>query len=120
MTTAPVSYREAAHGLLAQADAELAAGDLRQASEKGWGAAAQMVKALAERRGWTHNTHRHLFIGVQDLAEDAGDPEIHRLFRSAHELHINFYEHWLRADVVRDHLSDVRQFVARLDALPDA
>ncbi len=120
MTTAPVTYREAAHGLLAQAEAELADGDLRQASEKGWGAAAQMVKAAAEQRGWRHDSHRHLFIAVQDLAGESGDPEADRLFASAHYLHINFYENWLGADVVRDHLTRARQFVARLDALPDA
>ena len=120
MAEAPATHREAAHGLLAQADAELAAGDLPEASERGWEAAAQMVKALAERRGWPHDSDRHIVIGVQDLAREAGDPEIHHLFVSAHQLHFNYFEHWLRADVVRDHLSEVRQFVARLDALPDA
>ncbi|MYH56362.1 MAG: hypothetical protein F4135_09610, partial [Acidimicrobiia bacterium] len=38
-----VEYRDAARHLLAQGFAELEAGDTRQASEKGWGAAAQMV-----------------------------------------------------------------------------
>ena len=47
-------YRAAGRELLAQAKQELAAGDPRQASEKGWGAAAQMVKALAADRGWPH------------------------------------------------------------------
>ena len=37
---------------LARARAYLAEDDLLQASEKGWGAAAQMVKAAAEARGW--------------------------------------------------------------------
>ena len=50
-------YREASRPLLAQAVGEWESGDLRQASEKGWGAAAQMVKALAEQRGWQHNNH---------------------------------------------------------------
>ena len=44
-------YREASRHLLAQAHGELYAGDVRQASEKGWGAAAQVVKAIAEQRG---------------------------------------------------------------------
>ena len=42
------TYRDASRLLLAQGRAELAAGDVRQASEKGWGAAAQMVKSIAE------------------------------------------------------------------------
>ena len=45
MTTRAITYREASRQLIAQARAELEAGDLRQASEKAWGAAAQMAKA---------------------------------------------------------------------------
>jgi hypothetical protein len=41
------AYHEASMVLLEQAEAELAVGDARQASEKGWGAAAQVVKAAA-------------------------------------------------------------------------
>ena len=40
-------YREQSRQFLAQAQQELAAGDLPQASEKAWGAVAQMVKAWA-------------------------------------------------------------------------
>ena len=36
------TYQTASRHLLAQARVELAAGDTRQASEKGWGAAAQI------------------------------------------------------------------------------
>ena len=45
-------YRNDSRTLLAQGRAELAQGDVRQASEKGWGAAALMLKAIAEQRGW--------------------------------------------------------------------
>ena len=48
--TTETHYRSAATQLLAQARQELARGDVRQASEKGWGAAAQAVKAVAESR----------------------------------------------------------------------
>ena len=50
------TYREQSRVFLAQAHfEELAKGDLQQASEKGWGAASQMVKAIAQERtrnGW--------------------------------------------------------------------
>ena len=52
-------YQQASEHFLAQARRELADGDLPQASEKGWGATAQMLKAISERRGWEHNRHRH-------------------------------------------------------------
>ena len=44
------TYQVASGQLLRQAREELAAGDVRQASENGWGAAAQIVKAIAARR----------------------------------------------------------------------
>ena len=66
-------YRESSHHLLAQARAELAAGDARQASEKGWGAAALMLKAVAEERGWEHGRHRHHLRTVGRLRSELGD-----------------------------------------------
>ena len=44
-------YSTASRSLLTQAFEELSAGDTQQASEKGWGAAAQIVKAVAHGRG---------------------------------------------------------------------
>ena len=50
--------------LLAQAREDLYLGDTRQASQKGWAAAAQIVKSVAETRGWAHHDHAALFIVV--------------------------------------------------------
>lgn len=111
------TYHEASRALLAQAESELASGDVRQASEKGWGAAAQMVKAIAEERGWDHGSHRLIWRAVNRLATESGDEEIHRLFRTANHLHINFYEDVDTAAHVADGLGDVRRFVDRLEAL---
>ena len=44
-------YQQASDRFLAQARQELSDGDLAQASEKGWGTTAQMLKAIAEQRG---------------------------------------------------------------------
>ena len=46
-----LAYRDQSRAYLEQANEELARDDLRQASEKGWGAASQIVKAVAEERG---------------------------------------------------------------------
>ena len=91
-----MTYREASRRFLTQAHAELEAGDLQQASEKAWGAAAQMVKAAATVRGWEHDQHRHLWVAARELSNEAGDPEIHDLFGVAHNLHTNFYENTYR------------------------
>ena len=58
MTTRAQYHNATGRDFMAKAQAYLAEDDLLQASEKGWGAAAQMVKAAAEMRGWPHKNHR--------------------------------------------------------------
>ena len=66
------THTETSQILIRQAEAELQDGDRLQASEKGWGAAAHALKAVAEQRGWRHNSHG-LLIGVADtLAGETG------------------------------------------------
>ena len=109
------TYAQAARHLLEQASAELAQDDVRQASEKGWGAAAQMVKAVAEQRGWQHRTHAALFAAVSRLVDETGDADISRLFAVANSLHVNFYENWDTANNVARHLDDVGRLVEKLE-----
>ena len=74
-------YRQGSRTLLAQARSELAIGDVRQVSEKGWGAAALMLKAIAEQRGWEHGKHRHLSRVASRLRAETGDRDIYRWSR---------------------------------------
>ena len=111
------TYRQASWLLLEQAERELAAGDTRQASEKGWGAAAQMVKAITEQRGWPHQRHGALFRAVSNIAEETGDEEIRNLFQVANSLHTNFYENWDTPENVRSALAAVQRFVEKLAPL---
>ena len=103
--------------MLAQARTELAAGDLRQASEKGWGATAQIVKAIADRRGWEHKTHRHIWVAVRRLTDENPSMGLTRLFRVANHLHSNFYENVDSGDAVADALDEVEQFVGLLEPM---
>lgn len=112
--TTQSTYQSSAAGLLEQARAELAAGDVRQASEKGWGAAAQAVKAVAESRGWEHRNHGALFRVASRLATETDDENIHRWLHTASSLHVNFYENWLDPDAVSVGLNDIDQLVRRL------
>ncbi len=93
--------------MMAQSQDELARGDLQQASEKGCGAAAQMMKAIAESRGWEHGRHRHHLVTVSRLRSETGDGDIRRLFASASLLHENFYENTIQAFEVAESLDDV-------------
>ena len=110
-------YREDSRRLLDQARSELEDGDVRQASEKGWGAAAQMVKAIAEQRGWRHRGHGQLFEAVAVVAAETGDSDIDRLFELASGLHTNFYEDWYGAGRVQRGLADVESFLNKLEPL---
>ena len=111
-------YETACQTLFEQAEHELAQGDARQAAEKGWGAAAQAVKALCERRGWSHHSHHLLRQAVQRLAEEADDEDIALLFETAQNLHKNFYEDFYNVAEIGIRLPRVRRFIDKLDALP--
>ena len=112
-----LKYQSAASDFLRQAFAELEDGDLRQASEKGWGAAASVVKAVAERRGLQHHSHDSLFEVAALLSNESGDVNIRRDFQMASSLHTNFYEGWLREEMVRDGLNQVQRLLATLEPL---
>ena len=111
------TYRAASRGLLAQANAELDAGDSRQASEKAWGAAAQMVKAIAQDRGWRHDNHFLLFQTAHRLAEETGDDQIADLFGVASGLHTNFYENWYPPEYVESGVRAIGRLLDRLEPL---
>ena len=104
---------------LAQAHEELAKGDLPQASEKGWGAAAQMVKAIAEERGWRHFSHRDIMRAVDALSQQTGNPELAYLFAFAGYLHVNFYENAHSGGIIEGHLQQVERFVDKAEGLLD-
>ena len=112
-----LTYQQAARQLLAQGFDKLAQGDSRQASEKGWGAAAQMIKAIASHRGWKHNSHAALYRIIDRLVRETGDRGIHLRFSTANALHQNFYENWGSPEYVATGLADIRDLLDRLEPL---
>ena len=60
-------YRQQARNFLGKSREYLAEGDLHQASEKGWGAAAWIAKAVAEAAGSTGMNSSVVLDHVQDL-----------------------------------------------------
>ncbi len=110
-------YIRTSRRFLAQAQEEFDRGDLLQASEKAWGAAAQAVKATAETRGWEHGTHARLFENVKRISHETSDPELFDLFHVANSLHQNFYEGWQADDFVQRGIQRVKVLVERLNAL---
>ena len=119
MTTDAPRYHDTGREFLARARTYLDEEDLLQASEKGWGAAAQMVKAAAQARGWRHQSHRDLYAAIDGLVAETGDDDIGLAFGSAGQLHINFYEGWLSPETVERYLAEVAKLVEKLDALTE-
>ena len=107
------AYWEVAEHYLARAEEELARGELRQASEKIWGAAALAVKAVAYKREKRRLTsHGELWAYVGKLKQE--DPTLGDLWRTAISMHVNFYEGWAPEGEVREALQRAREFLRRL------
>ena len=113
-------YSEDSRDLLVKARVELGIGELRQASEKGWGAAALMIKAVAERREWDHERHRHFANAAGCLRSEMGNRDVVRLFQVAESLHVNFYEDQLRPSDIAESLDDVEVLLDLIEPLVQA
>ena len=110
-------YAEASRTFLEKAREELDEEDFVQASEKLWGAAAQMVKAVAEPRGWRHDSHRALNQVVSRLAQETGDSAISSAFVAAQGLHFNFYENVHGREFIENTIPVIEEFVGKLERL---
>ena len=105
-----------------KAPLELARGDVCQAGEKGWGAVAQLTKAVAALRGWQHYDHEAIREAITALAGELPEQAqpIYRGMRAAEALHGNFYEVYMTLDLARFDLSEVRPLLQILwELLPD-
>ena len=114
MTTALVpGHIETAKEFLHRSRDYLAQGDLHQASEKGWGAAAHIAKAVAFTNGWEYE-HHDQFDNVIDRASlKYRQPSLENLGNSAHFLHRNYYKHpsMLNSDRIRSNIDNVEAMV---------
>jgi hypothetical protein len=110
-------YRRLNGKFLRDAQELLRSGDVVQASEKFWGAAAEIVKAYAASRGLRTRTHGALWQVVIDLDQKHPSLSLLRDFNQAGYLHSNFYEDELRPEAVRVAGDVVREFVAKIGAL---
>lgn len=102
---------------LTKAEEALADDDLLQASKNGWGAAAHMVKGIAQGRWLLDDWHRALYNAVNVLAHESGDRDIRVLLNVASALDSNFYENWMPHEMVADDLVQIRQLLEKLESL---
>ena len=91
--------------------AYLSNGELLQASEKGWGAAAHAAKLFANARALEYTRHEHFRDVISELQIETGNPGIFRWQQSANLLHRNFYDDAMTAPQIADHLDNVASLV---------
>ena len=102
--------------MLEHADEQLRLGDLVQASEKGWGAAAHYMKAVAKHRGWQNDSHRDFFTIKDRLVDETNDPNgLRTLFGNLRGLHQNFYEPLYTSEDVKVGIISAKEFIDRLE-----
>ena len=88
---AVADYRQQSREFLLKSRQYLADGDLHQASEKGWGAAAWMAKAVAEAHGWEYERHPQFNVVLNNARRATADARLLGLAGIANDLHGNFY-----------------------------
>ena len=116
-TNSGVDHAELSQHLIRQADEELEQDDLLQASEKGWGAAAHALKAIAEQRGWVSYEHALLYVTARQLSEESRSPELYVRFITANGLHSNFYQDFMDESAVRHSLSVTKAMLRQLEEI---
>ena len=108
-----------AREFLAKARKCLAEDDLHQASEKGWGAAARMAKAVAETHGWRYARHADFSVVMNHARKMTGNNRLSVLRAVANDLHSNYYrrKRFLDAEVISEDLECVAELVEILAPL---
>ncbi len=110
-------YAEAARSLLEQAREELERGDVRQAAEKLWGAAALAVKAYASwRDGRRLSSHGELWEYKRIMARELGG-WVSDAWYAAQSMHICFYEGWCSREDVEEALARIERLVREVERL---
>ena len=114
-------YRLQSREFLEKSQRYLADDDLHQASEKGWGAAAWMTKAVAVAQGWQYDKHEHFGEVLYQAGKLTGEQRLNDLRKTANDLHGNFYQRkrFLHADLIAASLDEVATLLDLLEPLTE-
>ena len=109
MTTAVSDHIALAREFLRRSKEYLSEGDLHQASEKGWGAAAHIAKAAAASQGWEYEHHDQFDMVIQNARHKFRQPSLKQYGNSAQSLHRNYYKHpsFLDEKHIREDIDEV-------------
>lgn len=115
--TTPDKYAAMSQEYMGRAEDYLRQGDLKQASEKSWGAAACALKSIAEQRGWQHQSHSLLHDIANQVVDELRRPDLHDMFVHAKSMHQNFYENWEPEEGVEYAVGRIKEYLAELEAV---
>ena len=107
--------------LIQRAETYFQSGDMTKASQSAWDAVEFCLKTIAERRGWSHESHLDLSRVVSGLAEESDDPhQMHAMFGSVDGLYANAYEDWFTDTLVKTGIQDAKTLLNLLEKFVDA
>ena len=100
-----------------QARGELERGDRLQATEKAWGALAQMFKAHGQQRGWLNmGSHRTVGHIARQLADEYDNGGILVAYVAADNGHRNFYDNEMSPAEIEDIITVVARVLPELES----
>ena len=102
--------------MIIQAREELKMGSRLQAGEKAWGAVVQPVKAVAEQRGWQHESHQDVRAVLSQLMLEYGfdGDQVQALSEAYRVGHENFYENHRSPEELAEMIDGVERVVEAL------
>ncbi len=112
-TETVTDHIELARDFLARSKSYLESGDLHQASEKGWGAAAHIIKAAAAANNWEYEVHDDFVNVVANARHRYRQPSLRGKSHAAQELHRNYYrrKRFLNAEEIGENIADVEAMI---------
>lgn len=117
MTAPENKYATMSREYMERAEDYLRQGDLMQASEKSWGAAACALKSIAEQRGWQHQSHSLLNDISGQIVDETGRTDLHDMFAVARTMHQNFYENWEPEGAVEYGVGRIKEYLTELESV---
>ena len=115
-TPVATDHAQLARKFLERSKAYLAEGDLHQASEKGWGAASHIAKAIAALYGWPYEHHDEFDNVIVNARQRLRQPDLRQYGNAAHSLHRNYYKNTATLDpnTIQEDIDSVEKLVNAL------
>lgn len=114
--TLAAEHTQTGERLIRQAEKHFQEGNMPKASKSAWDAVEHYLDAVAEQRGWAHESHLDLSRIVSRLAKESDNPRrIHSLFGSVDGLYYNAYEDWFEDIFVEGGIEDARELMDILE-----